>query len=155
MKRPRKAATDRAKRFVSALATETRDRPNCWVSIQTVANRLGMPGEDAIKLADECARQGLVMHDQSQHTKADRKATVRPTQCDAEASGREAGEADEGQSAREVYLSAETTGPETASVTPAPTPISSSVSRNELRVAIMFGRASMHASISLHSAMRQ
>ena len=73
----RKSA-DRARRFVSALATETRDRPNWWVSIQTVADRLGMPGEDAIKLADECAREGLVMHDQSQHTKADRRAAVQP-----------------------------------------------------------------------------
>jgi hypothetical protein len=73
----RKSA-DRARRFCSALATETRDRPNWWVSIQTVADRLGMPGEDAIELADECSRAGLVMHDQTQHTKVDRKASVRP-----------------------------------------------------------------------------
>ncbi len=74
----RRLSTDQARRFCSALATETRDRPNWWVSIQTVADRLGMPGEDAIELADECARKGLVMHDQSQHTKADRRAAVRP-----------------------------------------------------------------------------
>ncbi len=65
---PSKVSTDRAHRFCSALSTETRARPNWWVSIQTVANRLGMNGEDAIELADECAREGLVMHDQSQHT---------------------------------------------------------------------------------------
>lgn len=45
---------------------------------QTVADRLGMPGDDAIQLADDCARDGLVMHDQSQHTKADRRAAVQP-----------------------------------------------------------------------------
>jgi hypothetical protein len=37
-----------------------------------------MPGDDAIELAGECAREGLVSHDQSQHTKADRRATVQP-----------------------------------------------------------------------------
>jgi hypothetical protein len=78
MKRPSKLPADRARRFCSALATETRDRPNWWVSIQTVADRLGMAGDDAIELADACARDGLVMHDQSQHTKADRRAAVRP-----------------------------------------------------------------------------
>ena len=78
MKRPSKAATERARRFCSALSTETRDRPNWWVSIQTVADRLGMTGEEAIELADDCAREGLVMHDQSQHTAADRRASVRP-----------------------------------------------------------------------------
>lgn len=72
-------SADRARRFVNALATETRDRPNWWVSIQTVADRLVMRGEDAIKLADECAHDGLVMHDQSQHTKAERRSTVSPT----------------------------------------------------------------------------
>jgi len=56
-------SVERAHRFCSALATETRDRPNWWVSIQTVADRLGMPNHDAVELADECARSGLVMHD--------------------------------------------------------------------------------------------
>jgi len=78
MKRPRKLSTDRARRFCSALATETRDRRNWWVSIQTVADRLGMPADDAVELVDACAREGLVMHDQSQHTAADRRAAVRP-----------------------------------------------------------------------------
>ena len=59
VKRPSKLSTDRARRFCSALATETRDRPNWWVSIQTVADRLGMSGDNAIKLADACARAGL------------------------------------------------------------------------------------------------
>jgi hypothetical protein len=78
MKRPRKLPADRARRFCSALATETRDRPNWWVSIQTVADRLGMQGDDAIELAGACTRDGLVMHDQSQHTKAGRRASVLP-----------------------------------------------------------------------------
>ncbi len=78
MKRPRKLAADSARRFCSVLVAETRDRPNWWVSIQTVADRLGMTGDEDIKLADECAREGLVMHDQSQHTAADRRASVLP-----------------------------------------------------------------------------
>jgi hypothetical protein len=84
----RKAA-DRARRFCSALATETRDRPNWWVAIQTVADRLGMPGDDAIGLADDCARQGLVMHDQPQSTKAERRAAERPHSVTLNQSGRE------------------------------------------------------------------
>lgn len=68
MKRPRKLASARAQRFCSALATETRDRPNWWVAIQTVADRLGLEGDEAILIADECAASGYVMHDQSQHT---------------------------------------------------------------------------------------
>jgi len=28
-----------------------------------------MPGDEAIALADDCAREGLVMHDQSRFTK--------------------------------------------------------------------------------------
>jgi hypothetical protein len=78
VKGPGKLSTDRARQFCSAFATETRGRPNWWVSIQTVADRLGMPGDDAITLADDCARDGLVMHDQSQHTKVDRRAGGQP-----------------------------------------------------------------------------
>jgi hypothetical protein len=89
VKRPRKPSTDRARRFCSALATETRDRPNWWVSIQTVADRLGMPGDDAIKLADDCARDGLVMHDQSQFTKAGRRGEVQPHSVTLNEAGRE------------------------------------------------------------------
>ena len=37
-----------------------------------------MPGDDAIKLADDCERDGLVMHDQSQHTNAERRAAALP-----------------------------------------------------------------------------
>jgi hypothetical protein len=88
MKRPSKLSSDRARRFCSVLATETRDRPNWWVSIQTVADRLGMPGEDAIKLADHCAREGLVMHDQSQFTKAGRRASVLPHSVTLNEAGR-------------------------------------------------------------------
>jgi uncharacterized secreted repeat protein (TIGR03808 family) len=53
------------------------------------------------------------------------------------------------------YFSATTTGPETGSVTPSPPPRSSSVSRKESRVRIMFGRAAASASMSDHSAMMQ
>jgi hypothetical protein len=61
-----------------ALANETRDRPIWWVSFRTVAGRLSMPGDDAIQLAYDCAREGLVMHDQSQLTKG-RPAARGPT----------------------------------------------------------------------------
>jgi len=88
MRRPRKLSADRARRFCSALATETRDRPNWWVAIQTVVDRLGMPGEDAIELADECAREGLVTHDQSQHTAGGRRAPVRPHSVTLRKAGR-------------------------------------------------------------------
>jgi hypothetical protein len=53
------------------------------------------------------------------------------------------------------YFSASTTGPDTGSVTPRPPPRSSSVSRNESRVAIMYGRAFASESRSVHSAMMQ
>jgi hypothetical protein len=36
-----------------------------------------MPDDEAIAFAAGCAREGLVMHDRSQHTKA-RRAAVRP-----------------------------------------------------------------------------
>ena len=89
MKQPRKLSADRARRFCSALATETRDRPNWWVSIQTVADRLGMFGDDAIKLADACAQEGLVMHDQSQHTTARRRNAELPHSVTLNEAGRE------------------------------------------------------------------
>lgn len=54
-----------------------------------------------------------------------------------------------------IYLISMTTGPDTASVTPRPPPRSSSVSRNEFRVAIIFGRAAAIAAISSHSPMTQ
>src|SRR5262245_10015671 len=43
--------------------------------------------------------------------------------------------------AQSLYLSARTTSPETGSVTPRPPPRSSRVSRNDSKVAPMFGRA--------------
>ena len=49
------------------------------------------------------------------------------------------------------YFSLKTTGPTAGSVTPRPPPRSSSVSRKESRVVIIFGRALMHASMSFHS----
>jgi len=82
-------SVERATRFCRALAAETRDRPNWWVSIQAVADRLGMPGKDAVELADECAREGLVLHDQSQHTAADRRGAVRPHSVTLREPGRE------------------------------------------------------------------
>lgn len=41
-----------------------------------MAGRLSMPGDDAIQLAYDCAREGLVMHDQSQLTKAGRRREI-------------------------------------------------------------------------------
>jgi hypothetical protein len=86
---PASGAACEAARQTFALATETRDRPNWWVSIQTVAERLGMPGDEAISLADDCAREGLVMHDQSQFTKAGRRASVQPHSVTLNEAGRQ------------------------------------------------------------------
>ncbi|WP_428671961.1 hypothetical protein [Reyranella sp.] len=81
-------SVERARRFCSALATETRAaRIGGWQS-RPSPNRLGMPGEDAIELADDCAREGLVMHDQSQHTADDRKAVTRPHSVTLKEAGR-------------------------------------------------------------------
>ena len=45
-----------------------------------------MPG--AIALAPDCARGGLVMHDQSQHPKAERKAAALPHSVTLNEAGR-------------------------------------------------------------------
>lgn len=78
MRKSRKLATDRAKRFCSALATETRERPNWWASINSVANRMGIDDDQAVAVAEECERAGYVMHDQSQHTKDEVRASRQP-----------------------------------------------------------------------------
>ena len=68
----RKSA-DWARRFCQALAAESEGRRSTpwWSSIHTVAQRLGLPYDDAVVLADDCAKAGLVTHDQSQHTRRD------------------------------------------------------------------------------------
>ena len=53
------------------------------------------------------------------------------------------------------YFSSRTTGPDTGSVTPSSPPKSSSVSRKELSVAIIFDRTAAKSAMSAHSAMMQ
>jgi len=91
VKKPRGLAADRARRFCAALSAEAEGRPSApwWSSIQVVARRLGIPYDEAVALADECARAGLVTHDQSQHTKTDRKATALPHSVTLKEAGRQ------------------------------------------------------------------
>src|SRR5262245_22701951 len=52
------------RRFCEALAKECEGRPVPWkVSIERVAERLAMPTDEAIVLADDCHQAGLVSHD--------------------------------------------------------------------------------------------
>ncbi len=63
----------RLRRFCEALHFETERlrarRPvsgiyvQWWASIDTVARRMGIPHDEAIVLADDCAKAGLVRHD--------------------------------------------------------------------------------------------
>jgi hypothetical protein len=65
----------RIEEFCAALHDESRHRrAPWWVSIGTVARRLGVPHDQAVVLADDCALAGHVQHDQSQHIKAGRRA---------------------------------------------------------------------------------
>ena len=76
------------RRFCQALAEAAGDRTNWWVSIQTVADRLGMDSDQATILAADCAEAGYVEHDQSQHTKVGRRATELPHSVTLAAAGR-------------------------------------------------------------------
>lgn len=88
MKRPaHRLSTERAQRFCRAVAAETGARRNWWVSIQSVADRLGLEVDEATVLADDCAQAGLVSHDQSQHTAADRRMTTLPHSVSMAADG--------------------------------------------------------------------
>ena len=58
MKRPRKLATDRARRFVSALGDLSDRHPQRWRMLDTVAKRLGVPWDDAEGAAKEAAAEG-------------------------------------------------------------------------------------------------
>ena len=71
-------SNEQARRFCQALAVETGTRRNWWVSIQKVAERLGVSVDQATVWADECAIAGYVMHNQSQHTAAERRRTELP-----------------------------------------------------------------------------
>lgn len=69
----------RLREFCAALHAESAGRrAPWWVSIDTVARQLGIPSDRAILLADDCARKGYLLHDQSQHTKAGRRAAELP-----------------------------------------------------------------------------
>ena len=57
---------------------ETGTRRNWWVSIQKVAERLGVPVDQATVWADEFAIAAYVRHNQSQHTAAERRRTELP-----------------------------------------------------------------------------
>lgn len=75
----RKLPTDRLSRFCAALHAESAGRrAPWWASIAKVADRLGIPHDEAILLADDCAAAGLVVHDQSMHTKAGRRSAELP-----------------------------------------------------------------------------
>jgi hypothetical protein len=80
----RKSA-DRARRFCEALAA--RQSP-WWTSIPHRARKLALP-YDAVALADECAAAGLVTHDQSQRTKAERRAAEMPHSVTLKEAGRQ------------------------------------------------------------------
>jgi class 3 adenylate cyclase len=61
------AATALARRFCHALAEETAGmNPGSGRMVQTIAQRMGIPFDDASSIADDCARRGWVDH--RQHT---------------------------------------------------------------------------------------
>lgn len=64
--------------FCRALAEETGTRPNWWVSIHKLADRLGLDVDRATMLAKECEKTGYIQHDQSQSTKPERAKTTPP-----------------------------------------------------------------------------
>jgi hypothetical protein len=84
-------SADRARRFCQALAADSEGRRTMpwWTSIHAVAQRLDLPYDEAVALADDCAKAGLVTHDQSQHTKADRRAAELPHSVTLNEAGRQ------------------------------------------------------------------
>ena len=64
--------------IVNALASAAGGRQHTarglCTSIHTLAGRLRIPYDEAVALAGDCAQSGLATHDQSQHTKARRRA---------------------------------------------------------------------------------
>ena len=88
---PRRPSTDRARRFCQALAAESEGRRShpWWTSIHAISQRLELPYDEAVALADDCARAGLVTHDQSQHTKAGRRAAELPHSVTLNEAGRQ------------------------------------------------------------------
>jgi hypothetical protein len=83
-------STDRARRFCQALAADSEGRRAMpwWTSIHAVAQKLELPYDEAVELADHCAMVGLVAHDQSQHTKAGRRAAELPHSVTLQEAGR-------------------------------------------------------------------
>ncbi|MCW5733708.1 MAG: hypothetical protein KIS73_06270 [Enhydrobacter sp.] len=65
-KKPRRLAADRARRFCAAVSAEAAGRSAApwWSSIDVIARRFEIPYDDAVALAEDCAREGLVSHDQ-------------------------------------------------------------------------------------------
>jgi hypothetical protein len=61
------------RRFCEALAKECEGQPVTWsVAIDTIAKRLGISGDEAIVLADDCHQAGLVRHDVPEHVRGRR-----------------------------------------------------------------------------------
>jgi hypothetical protein len=58
-------------------------------SIATDAGISPRQSKQALRVANDCAQAGLVMHDQSQHTKADRRAAVQPHSVTLNQAGRD------------------------------------------------------------------
>jgi Mn-dependent DtxR family transcriptional regulator len=58
VKRPRKLATDRARRFCAALGDLSERRPQRWRMLHSVAQRLGVGWDEAEAAANEAAEKG-------------------------------------------------------------------------------------------------
>jgi hypothetical protein len=86
----RKSA-DRARRFCQVLSADAEGRRQMpwWTSIHAIAAKLDLPYDEAVALADDCAKAGLVSHDQSQHTKADRRSAQLPHSVTLQQAGRD------------------------------------------------------------------
>jgi hypothetical protein len=69
----------RHRRFCEVLMAESAGRRTpWWASIDRIAERLGLSYEEAIVLADDCEKAGLVQHDLSHTGKAARLTTDLP-----------------------------------------------------------------------------
>lgn len=84
-------SADRARRFCQALAADSEGRRAMpwWTSIHAVAQKLELPYDEVVALADDCEKAGYVTHDQSQHTKAVRRAAELPHSVTLQEAGRQ------------------------------------------------------------------
>lgn len=86
-----KLSAERARRFCQAVSADAEGRRAMpwWTSIATVARKAGLPYDEAVALAADCAKAGLVKHDQSQHTGSARRAAELPHSVTLEQAGRD------------------------------------------------------------------